>query len=141
MQIIVVAGNLGGNPEMKYMSDGTAVTNFSLATREYGGKGDDGESLNNTYWWRITVWGKRGEAANQYLVKGQKVTVRGRMKGDNETGSPRIYARQDGTSGTSFEITADEIEYGSKPEGVGTSPQSQTASTLSTPAEEDNIPF
>ena len=109
-QKIILVGNLGRDPEMRYTPSGTPVTNFSLATNEkFNGK--DGEAQERTTWWRIAVWGRMAEACNQYLSKGRQVLVEGRMSPDPETGGPRVYQRQDGTHGAQYEVTALRVQF------------------------------
>ena len=57
------------------------------------------------------MWGKQAEAVNQYLSKGRQVLVEGRLRPDPETGGPRIYFRQDGTAGASFEVVAHMVRF------------------------------
>ena len=107
--MILIAGNLGRDPEMRYTPSGQAVTNFSLASnRTYTGK--DGQRVKETIWFRITVWGKQAESCNNYLQKGSKVLVEGRLNPD-EAGGPRIWNRQDGTPTASFEVTANTVRF------------------------------
>ena len=101
---ITVAGRLGRDPEMRYMPDGKAVTNFSIAT-------DDGWGENKkTIWFRISVWGKRAEVANQYLQKGSSVLIEGRIRAD-DNGGPRMFTRNDGSVGANYEITASDFVF------------------------------
>ncbi len=110
-QKITAVGYLGSDPEMRYMPDGTAVTSFSLATSKGWKDKATGEPVKETTWFRVSVWGKRGENVNQYLARGSKCLVEGKLKPDPNTGSPRIWTRQDGTVGASFEITADNVTF------------------------------
>lgn len=104
-QQITLVGNLGRAPEMRYLPDGTAVTSFSVAVnRKYGNK-------DETAWFRVSVWGKQAEACNQYLDKGRQVLVVGRLQFDPATGASKIFTKQDGTSGTSFEVRADSVTF------------------------------
>lgn len=138
MDMVIVAGRLGSDPEMRYMPDGTAVTNFSVATDRYRGA----DKPVATIWYRCALWGKRAEAANEWLVKGQKVFIRGQLTPDWETGSPSIYNRNDGTPGTSYELKVDDIEYGARQDGGGSSGAATPAtSAAKTTQEEDDIPF
>lgn len=106
---LIIVGNLGRDPEMRYTPSGQAVTNFSLASsRSYMGK--DGQRVKETIWFRITVWGKQAESCNNYLQKGSKVLVEGRINPD-ENGNPRIWNRQDGTPAASFEVTAMTVRF------------------------------
>jgi len=107
---IIIVGNLGRDPEMRYTPNGQAVTSFSVASsREY--TGSNGQKVKETIWFRISAWGKLAETTNQYLRKGSKVLVEGRLVPDATTGGPRIYQRQDGTSAASFEISASTVRF------------------------------
>jgi single-strand DNA-binding protein len=138
-QKITIAGNLGRDPEMRYMPDGTAMTSFSVAVADGWGEN------KKTMWFRVTVWGKRAETANQYLAKGQKVLIEGRLQGDANTGGPRLWTRQDGTVASSFELRADNFVFlSSRGEQSGGYDDggSGGGSDFGTPAvEEDDIPF
>jgi single-strand DNA-binding protein len=109
-QKIVIVGNLGRDPEMRYTPSGQAVTNFNVATnRRY--TTSDGNQVDETTWFRVSTWGKQAETCNQYLKKGNKVLVEGRLNPDRETGGPKVYTRQDGTYGASYELTADQVRF------------------------------
>jgi single-strand DNA-binding protein len=110
-QRIVLVGNLGNDPEMRYLPDGRPVTGFSLATNRRWNDRQTGESREETVWWRVSVFGNQAEACNQYLQKGRQVLVEGRMRPDPSTGGPRIWTRQDGTPGASYELTADTVRF------------------------------
>ena len=108
--MIIIAGNVGRDPEMRYTPSGQAVTSFSVATnRQY--TGSNGEQVKETIWFRVSTWGKTAEVCNQYVKKGSKVLVEGRLTPDKNTGSPRIYTKQDGSAGTSFEVTASTVRF------------------------------
>jgi single-strand DNA-binding protein len=133
---IIIVGNLGRDPEMRYSPSGQAVTSFNLATnRQY--TGTDGQQVKETIWFRISVWGKQAEACNQYLKKGRQVLVEGRLTADPATGGPRIWNRQDGSAGASFEVTAQTVRFLGRAgdEGAVQGDQSGVADS------EDNIPF
>lgn len=107
---IIIAGNVGKDPEMRYMPDGKAVTSFSVATnRQY--TASNGEQVKETIWFRVATWGKTAEVCNQYVKKGSKVLVEGRLTADKNTGGPKIWTRQDGTTGASFEISASNVRF------------------------------
>lgn len=110
-QQITIIGNLGRDPEQRFTPDGKPVTNFSVATsRKY-------KDTDETTWFRISTWDKQAEACNQYLRKGSKVFVTGRLVPDKATGSPRTFQRDDGTWGASFEVVASEVKFlDTKPE-------------------------
>jgi len=78
---IIVVGNVGRDPEMRYTPSGQAVTSFSVASnRRY--TSSNGEQVNETIWFRISAWGKQAEICNQYLKKGSLVYVEGRLQTD-----------------------------------------------------------
>jgi len=107
---IIIVGFLGRDPEMRFTPSGQAVTNFNVATnRQY--TGSDGQPVKETIWFRVSTWGKQAETCNQYLRKGSKVLVEGRLVPDKETGGPRVYTRQDGTTGSSFEVSASTVRF------------------------------
>ena len=109
-QHITLIGNLGRDPEMRYTPSGSPVSNLSLATnRTY--KGADGNQVKETCWFRVSVFGKTAETAAQYLHKGSLVLVEGHLRPDAQTGGPRIYDRQDGTKGASYELFATNVRF------------------------------
>lgn len=110
-QKLIIIGNLGKDPEMRYAPDGKAVTSFNVAVSDgYGDK-------RKTLWMRVSAWGKQAETCNEYLRKGSKVLVDGRLAFDGESGNPRTYTRQDGSIGVSFEMNADTVRFLSGREG------------------------
>jgi single-strand DNA-binding protein len=109
-QKIIITGNLGRDPEMRYTPSGQAVTSFSIAVNE-SYTSANGEKVKKTIWFRVTAWGKQAEICNQYLKKGQQVLVDGRMSADPNTGGPKIWTKQDGTAGSSFEVTASTVRF------------------------------
>ena len=141
-QKIIVVGNVGRDPEMRYMPDGTAVTSFSVATNRRWTDRASGQPVDETTWFRVSVWGRRAEVANQYISKGSKVLVEGRIKPDPNTGGPRVFTRQDGTVGASFEITADNFSFvGSREDSGSYSGGGEGFSETAPAQEEDDIPF
>ena len=108
--IIIIVGNLGKDPEMRYTPTGQAVTSFSVATsRQY--TAGNGEQVKETIWFRVSAWGKQAEICNEYLKKGSKVSVEGRLTPDKGTGNPRVYTNKDGTAGASFEVNAQTVRF------------------------------
>lgn len=135
-QELTLIGHLGGDPEMRYMQNGDAVTNFSLAVnKNYTDR--NGEKITETAWFRITAWRKLGENCNQYLSKGRKVFVKGVLDFDKETGSPKTFQRSDGTMGASFNVTANNVLF--------LSGRDETGESFSKPVVEndelDELPF
>jgi single-strand DNA-binding protein len=134
---IILVGNLGRDPEMRYTPSGQAVTNLNVATnRTY--TDNQGQQVKQTVWFRVSVWGKQAEASHQYLRKGRQVLVEGRLNGD-DNGNPRIWNAQDGTPRASFEVTAETVRFLSGPGGESAGAADEGAVGL--PETEDDIPF
>jgi single-strand DNA-binding protein len=109
-QQIMIMGHLGKDPEMRYTESGKAVTTFSVAVgRKFTQR--NGEKVDETTWFRVSVFGNLAEVCNKFLKKGSAVLVPGILKSDPETGGPRVYQRQDGTYAASYEITADTVKF------------------------------
>lgn len=138
---IILVGNLGRDPEMRYTPSGQAVTSFNVATnRQYTGQ--DGNLVKETTWFRVTVWGKQAETTSQYLKKGSKVLIEGRLVPDPATGGPKIWTRQDGTSGASFEINANTVRFlSSRGEGEGGYPAGGQDTSFGSEPDSGEIPF
>jgi single-strand DNA-binding protein len=100
-QKTTLIGYLGSEPEQRFTAKGEAVTNFSLAVSD---RKDD------TTWFRVSVWGAQAESCKQYLHKGSLALVEGRLLHD-DNGNPRTFQRKDGTTGTSFEVSASNVRF------------------------------
>ena len=110
MNKMMVIGNLGRDPEMRYTPNGQSVTSFTVATnRRYTTA--DGESREETEWFSISAWGRLAELCNQYLTKGQKVYVEGRLRS-------RSYETRDGQTRFVNEINANDVRFLSQPSRV-----------------------
>jgi single-strand DNA-binding protein len=136
-QKIIIVGNLGRDPEMRYTPDGTPVTNFSIATNRRW-TNSDGSQGEETVWFRVTAWRRQAETCAQYLSKGRQVMVEGRLKPDPETGGPRVWTRQDGTAGASYEVTAQRVIFLS---GRGQAGEMEEGAEPAEDYPEDDIPF
>lgn len=138
---IQIIGRLGRDPEMRYMPSGDPVTQINVATdRAWNDK--SGTRQKETTWFRVSIFGKQAEIANQYLSKGKMVFVEGRLSVDPKTGGPRTFTRQDGTMAASFEVVANTVRFlsprdegGAAPSGGDGGPSMEDA-----PSGED-IPF
>ena len=117
-QQLTLIGYLGGDPEMRYLPSGQSVTNFSIATSRKWTDSKDSTKREETVWWRVSAFGPIGEATNQYKKKGDLVLVEGRMRPDSN-GGPRVFQRQDGSFGASYEINASRIQFLPKGSGNG----------------------
>jgi single-strand DNA-binding protein len=100
---IILIGNVGSDPEMRYTPNGKAVTSFRMATN-HRYTTSSGESREETEWFRVNVWGKQAESCNQFLSKGKRVYVEGRLRSQNWEG-------QDGQMRTSLEVSANRVIF------------------------------
>jgi single-strand DNA-binding protein len=103
MNKMMIIGNLGSDPEMRYTPNGQAVTSFRIATN-YRYTTADGERRDETEWFSVSVWGRQAETCNQYLAKGRKVFVEGRLKS-------RSYETRDGETRFVNEINATDVRF------------------------------
>ncbi|WP_295908893.1 single-stranded DNA-binding protein [Xanthomonas sacchari] len=109
---VILVGNLGNDPDIKYTQAGMAITRISLATTSVR-KDRDGNQQERTEWHRVVFFGKLGEIAGEYLRKGSSVYVEGSIRYDKYTG-------QDGVEKYSTDIVADEMQMlGGRGEGGG----------------------
>ena len=100
---VMVIGNLGADPEMRYTANGSAVTNFNVASnREY--TTSDGERRQETEWFRVVTWNRLAEICSQYLSKGRQVYVEGRLQ-------TRSWEGQDGVTRYTTELIAQEVKF------------------------------
>ncbi|HXG36256.1 MAG TPA: single-stranded DNA-binding protein [Dehalococcoidia bacterium] len=107
---VMIIGNLGADPEMRYMADGTAMTSFRVATtRTY--TSPDGERREETEWFSVTTWRKLAEQCSQFLQKGRKVYVEGRMR-------TRSWDGADGQRRYRTEVVADRVLFLDRMQGV-----------------------
>jgi single-strand DNA-binding protein len=123
---ITIVGKVGRDAEMRFMPNGDPVTAFSVAVdRSYK---KDGENIKRTIWYKVSVFGKFAEVCKD-IKKGNNVFVSGDLQADWSTGSPKIFQKQDGGHGASFEVTAQIVRF--------LSPKSESANT----APIDEAPF
>ena len=137
-QQITIVGNLGNDPDMRFTPNGQAVTSFSVAAN-FTYTNNSGQKVDETAWFRISVWGAQAESCNQYLSKGRPVLVVGRLRPDPQTGGPRVYTRQDGTTGASFDVTASNVRF--LPGGRDSGSYSEDFGDQEGGEENDEIPF
>lgn len=130
---IVIVGYLGRDPELKYTPTGTAVCKFSIATTERK-KNAVGDSEEITTWFRVTVWNKLAEIANEYLSKGKQVYVEGRLRITE-------YVDKEGNKRFSAEVTAMDLQFLSKKDEGGDSSAGTPEKVAQAALAEDDIPF
>ena len=115
MNQLTIVGNLGGDPEMRYLEDGTPVTTFSVAVNRRWTDQATGEQREKTWWFRVTAWRRLAEVCNQYLQKGKQVLVQGEV-------SASAYTAEDGTARASLEVTARNVRFLGQNGGNGAPP-------------------
>lgn len=126
---VILVGNLGGDPELKYTGSGTAVCNFTIATNE-SYKDSDGNMVDKTEWHRIVAWGRLAEICGEYLKKGRQVYIEGQLQ-------TRSWEDKDGNTRYTTEVKAREMQMlGSRDGGDGGSSfnQSRPAQRQAQPA-------
>jgi single-strand DNA-binding protein len=127
---IIIIGNLGRDPEMRYTPSGSPVTSFSVAvSRRYNTR--EGEPREETEWFRVSCWDRLAETANQYLQKGKQVYIEGRV---------RIHSWDDSQSGerrSQMEVTASNLVLLGQRGEQGEGEQATTADA----GDLDNMPF
>ena len=116
-QRITIAGNLGGDPELRYLPNGTPTTSLSVATNNTY-TNQQGTQVKETTWFRVSVFGKQAESCSQYLTKGKSVLIEGRLKPDAATGGPRLWSGNDGTMRASYDVTATTVRFIGGPGGA-----------------------
>src|SRR4030095_7609188 len=120
---IILVGNRGRDPELRYTPQGTPVCNFSMATTERR-KDRSGEMQDHTIWFRVTLFNRLAENASQYLHKGKQVYIEGRLRMEEWTD-------RDGKPRTTLEVTATEMHFsGSR----GDEPAVERAASAAAPA-------
>ena len=135
-QKVILAGNLGRDPEMRYTPDGTPVTSFSVATSRRW-TDNSGQSQERTVWFRVSAWRRLAETCNQYLQKGRQVLVEG------ELSEPKPYQGRDGEWRASLEVRAYTVKFLGQRGGGSTEPYS-AAPASDVPeigTDEEEIPF
>ena len=116
---VILVGNLGNDPEVKYTPSGGAVTNFSLATTESWKDKTTGEKVEKTEWHRVVFFNRLAEIAGEYLKKGSQVYIEGSLK-------TRKWQDQSGQDKYTTEIVGSEMQMlGSKGDSSGQAPQQQ----------------
>jgi single-strand DNA-binding protein len=111
---VILVGNLGRDPELRYIPSGQAVANFTLATNDRW-RDKEGNNQERTEWHRIVVWGKSAENCAQYLQKGRSVYIEGRLQ-------TREWEDKDGNKRYTTEINANTVNFiGPRPSGGGDS--------------------
>ena len=135
---VILIGNLGRDPEVRYTAGGQPVANFTMATTERWND-PSGEKKEKTEWHRIVVWGKQAEVAGEYLRKGRQVYIEGSLQ-------TREWTDRDGNKRTTTEIRAQRLQLLGRPEDRASVPAAApaVAEEAGEPGGgygEDDIPF
>jgi single-strand DNA-binding protein len=139
---IIIVGNLGRDPELRYTPQGSAVCSFSVATTEKR-RDKNGEMSDITTWFKVTLWEKRAETASKYLTKGSQVYIEGKLRTEEWTD-------KEGKTRTSLEVLATDMNFigtkggGGMPQTTGQDDSSFDNAPMpsnSSPAGDDDIPF
>lgn len=134
---VILIGNLGADPELRYTSGGTPVAELRLATNRRF-KTRDGEWQEEVEWHRIVVWSKQAETCKEYLAKGRSVYVEGRLQ-------TRKWEDRDGNTRYTTEVVAERVQFlGGRGGGGGSdfgSPPPPEDRHAPTDMEDDDIPF
>lgn len=136
---IILVGNLGRDPELRYTAQGTPVCSFTMATNERK-KDKAGEFQDLTTWFRVSLWGRQAETASQYLTKGRPVYIEGRLRVEDWTD-------RDGRARYTLEVHATDMQFigGVRGEESSPSPRAEASSSRedkNTPEiSDDDIPF
>jgi single-strand DNA-binding protein len=129
---MIIIGNLGSEPEMRFTPNGRPVTSFSVATnRRY--TTSDGERREETEWFTVVTWGRLAEQCNQFLAKGRLVYVEGRLRSHSWEG-------QDGQKRYRNEIVADRVSFLDR-QSSGHLPEDRPEIVGSDELEPDDLPF
>ena len=142
---VILIGNLGADPEVRYTPDGAQVANFNLATSESWNDRTSGEKQERTEWHRLVVWRKLAEIAGQYLKKGSKIYIEGKLQ-------TRSWEDQSGQKRYTTEVVVNELQMlDSRGEGggggggisrdPGPAAQPEYGPAPGAAAEEDDLPF
>lgn len=113
MNKIIIIGNLGRDPELNYTPSGTAMTKFSVADSRRWRDKQSGEQREETTWFNVVAWDQLAETCNQYLHKGSKVFIEGRM-------TSRKYTDKDGNERTAWDVRVLDMQM-LDPKGQGSS--------------------
>ncbi len=131
---VTLIGNLGKDPELRYTSSGVAVASFTLATNE-SWKDQDGNFQERTQWHNLVAWRKLAEICGEYLKKGSKIYLEGRLQ-------YRSYDDKSGVKRNVTEIVLDEmLMLDSKGASQSSEPQATPPAEVPSPEKADDLPF
>ena len=129
---VMIIGNVGNDPEMRYTADGNALTSFRVATN-FNYTAPSGERHEETEWFSVVAWRKLAEQCSQFLQKGRKVYVEGRLR-------TRSWDTPDGQRRFRTEVIANRVLFLDRPGGAPL-PEEQEAAEQPAPVEAEEVPF
>jgi len=130
---VILLGNLGKDPEVRYLDNGVAVANFSLATTE-NYKNKQGERVSQTEWHNVVFWRGLAEVAEKYLKKGDSIYLEGKIR-------TRKWEDKEGNTRYSTEVLADNMTMLGKKNSQVSDSQELTSNEKSVSNHEDDLPF
>lgn len=134
-QQVLLVGNVGRDPELRYLQSGTAVANFTVAVNEVWTDSATNEKREKTVWFRISAWGRLGETVNQYVKKGREILVIGTVEA-------RAYTDNSGQPAASLEVRARDIKFlGSRADREGEQGSGQYDDSAPPQENLSDIPF
>lgn len=140
---VILLGNLGKDPEVRYLESGAAVCSFSMATSETYTDRSSGEKITQTEWHQVVLWRKLAETAEKYLKKGSSVYIEGKLRS-------RSWEDQNGQKRYTTEVVGDQMQMLGRPgdsnqqnqnQGSTAAAQPQEASSAETNEQTDDLPF
>ena len=126
----IVVGNLGGDPELRYMPDGRPVASFSICANERRGSGEN--RTESQIWFKANVFGNSAEAVAKHLQKGDQVYVEGRLK-------PEFWDGRDGQKRLTLNLNTSDVQFLGKRSRTSQTGEAETTVPAGRP--DDNIPF
>ncbi len=134
---VILVGNLGRDPEVRYTTSGTPVANFTMATTDRWNDPSSGERKERTEWHRIVVWGKQAEIVGEYLRKGRQVYIEGSLQ-------TREWTDREGNKRYTTEVKALRVQMLGRPSDRDAASGDDSGQAVAEPNagyEEDDIPF
>ena len=130
---VMLIGNVGTDPEMRYTPNGTPVTSFRVATSRVYTTGD-GERKQETEWFTVVAWRKQAESCSQFLTKGQRVYVEGSLR-------TRIWEGKDGQKRTNIEVIANRVLFLDRQAAAALPSEEPALGPIEDEVEPEDLPF
>ncbi len=130
---VMLIGNVGTDPEMRYTPNGTPVTSFRVATSRVYTTGD-GERKQETEWFTVVAWRKQAESCSQFLTKGQRVYVEGSLR-------TRAWEGRDGQKRTNIEVIANRVLFLDRQASAALPSEEPAVEPIEDEVESEDLPF